>query len=88
MNAYILALLVILGCLVHPCDSSRVTGEPYATANILVAEFIENAITGEDNEVVLLRNLVDSYLRFGFDYIRISASILQLGFRISESAAN
>ena len=88
MNAYVLALLLILGCLVHSCNSGRVTGEPHATANILITEFIENAITSEDNKVVLFRNLVNSHLRFGFDYIWVATSILQFGLGVSESAAN
>ena len=87
MHAYILALLLILVYLILLSKLRRITTEPYAAADVLVTEFVENSITCKNNEIVLFRNLVNSDLWLSFDYIWISASILKFGFCISKCAA-
>ena len=88
MHAYILALLLILVYLVLLSKLSRIATEPYAAADVLVTEFVENSITCKNNEIVLFRNLVNSDLWISFDHIWITTSILKFGFWIAKCAAH
>ena len=88
VHANILALLVVLVGLVYLCLLGRVAAEPDTAVDVFVSELVEDAITCKNNEVVLLRYLMDFNIRFCYDNIWIASSVFKFSFWITESAAN
>lgn len=61
---------------------------PDTLANILITQFVEDAIAAQNDKIVILCNLKLANLRLCFHYVRVAASELQLGIWIAKSATD
>ena len=89
MNANILTLTwVLLVALCLFCYLRRVTAEPNSLTDVFITEFVEDAITRKDYEVMVLRDLMNFDLWLCHNDAGISTSIFKFGLWITKSAAN
>lgn len=80
--------VVVVRHLVGSGNLGRITAQPDTLAYVIVAKFIKDAITAQNNEVVVLGDLKNFNLWLRIHDVRITAPVLQLCFRITECPAN
>ena len=67
---------------------SCLAGQPDGLADVVIGQLIVDTIGGERNEIMLLCDLERSDVGNGLDNVWITAAILKLGLRVSESPAH
>ena len=80
--------VVVVRHLVGSSNLGRITAQPDTLAYVIVVKFIKDAITAQNNEVVMLGNLENFNLWLRIYDVGIATSVLQLCFRITECPTN
>ena len=65
-----------------------VATQPDTAADVFIRHFVEDAITGKSDEVMLLRDLKDFDVRFGLHHVRIATTVIKFSLRVAESSTH
>lgn len=67
---------------------SSITAQPNAFVDVFVRQFVEDSITAQNDEIVMLCNLENLDLRLCFYYVRIAAPVFKLGFWVTKGSTD
>ena len=89
MDTDLLNVCVFVGLeLVSTRYFCSIAAQPNAFIDVFVRQLIEDSITAQDNEIMVLCDLENLDFRLCFYDVRIAAPILKLSFRVTEGTTD